>query len=149
MDDREKLIELLEQKCHDDWYSNEEIADHLIANGVTVSGEIEELRADNERLREMWAKAVSDLSKTKVQRWIPFAERLPEEDGEYLVWFDRNMFEHYAEVRHFAKDGETVDEYDLHHEKNVWYYYDSEWGYVACLNVTHWMPLPEPPKEDE
>lgn len=84
-----------------------------------------------------------------VQRWIPVAERLPEEDGEYLVWFGRNVFESYAEVRYFAKDGEAVDKYDLRHEKNVWYYYDSEWGYVACRNVTHWMPLPEPPKEDE
>lgn len=128
MDDREKLIELIQDGIRkglrargDDRldYSFEVVADHLIANGVTV------------------------------QRWIPVTERLPEEDGEYLVWFGRNMFEHYAEVRYFAKDGEAVDKYDLRHEKNVWYYYDSEWGYVACCNVTHWMPLPEPPKEGE
>ncbi|MBQ2269723.1 MAG: DUF551 domain-containing protein [Bacteroidaceae bacterium] len=123
MVDREKLIKLLHEANHEFDIGcdpvkpySHVVADYLIANGVTV------------------------------QRWIPVAERLPEEDGEYLVWFGRNMFEHYAEVRHFAKDGETVDEYDLHNEKNVWYYYDSEWGYVACLNVTHWMPLPEPPK---
>ena len=33
---REKLIELLEGKVYDEWYGNEEIADHLLANGVIV-----------------------------------------------------------------------------------------------------------------
>lgn len=36
MNERERLIELLNQKCYDDWYSNEDIADHLLANGVTI-----------------------------------------------------------------------------------------------------------------
>lgn len=35
--DREKLIELLNELVYDDWYSNQEIADHLIANGVTFA----------------------------------------------------------------------------------------------------------------
>ncbi len=36
MNDREKLIELLDEKCYDEWYGNDEIADHLLANGVIV-----------------------------------------------------------------------------------------------------------------
>lgn len=36
MNVREKLVELLDQFIYDDWYSSEEIADRLIANGVTV-----------------------------------------------------------------------------------------------------------------
>lgn len=50
---REKLIELLRDVQYLGGLE-EKIADHLIANGVTV------------------------------QRWIPVMERLPEEDGYYL-----------------------------------------------------------------
>lgn len=89
------------------------------------------------------AMAISALEKTK---WISVDDRLPEKDGEYLVWFGKSIFKQYAEVLSFAKDGDTVDKYDLHNEKNVWFYDDSEWGYVACHDVTHWMLLPQPPK---
>ena len=36
MDVREKLVELLDRFVFDDWYSNGDIAEKLIANGVTV-----------------------------------------------------------------------------------------------------------------
>ena len=36
MDVREKLVELLDRFVYDDWYSNNYIAEKLIANGVTV-----------------------------------------------------------------------------------------------------------------
>ena len=36
MDVREKLMGLLDRFVYDDWYSNGEIAEKLIANGVTV-----------------------------------------------------------------------------------------------------------------
>ena len=36
MDVREKLVELLDQFVYDEWYGNDEIADNLIAHGVTV-----------------------------------------------------------------------------------------------------------------
>ena len=36
MDVRKKLVELLDRFVYDDWYGNDEIADKLIANGVTV-----------------------------------------------------------------------------------------------------------------
>jgi hypothetical protein len=37
MNVKEKLVELLDRFVYDDWYSSEEIADSLIANGVTVA----------------------------------------------------------------------------------------------------------------
>ena len=82
-----------------------------------------------------------------VQKWIPVTERLPEKDGYYLV--AKKIFNNsiYQEVLSFAKDGRKVDKYDFHRGwKNVWYYYDSECGHLTIDNVTHWMPLPEPPK---
>ena len=37
MNDKEKLLKLFDTfGVYDDWYSNEEIVDYLIANGVTV-----------------------------------------------------------------------------------------------------------------
>lgn len=66
MTDREKLIEL-QMQAKLGW-TKAEFADHLIANGVTVSSEIEELRADNKRLREMWAHTFSELSKCNAEK---------------------------------------------------------------------------------
>ena len=49
---REKLIELIEQKYY---CSIEELADHLIANGVTLDNQV------------------------AISKWIPVTERLPED----------------------------------------------------------------------
>ena len=39
MNVREKLIELLDRFVYDEWYGNDDIADKLISNGVTVQSE--------------------------------------------------------------------------------------------------------------
>ena len=36
MDVREKLVDILDRFVYDDWFSNDDIADKLISNGVTV-----------------------------------------------------------------------------------------------------------------
>ena len=92
------------------------IVDALIANGVTV------------------------------QEWISVKDRLPEKDGAYLVTTNSFGDRQSVKFRWFAKDGETVDAHDLAGQKDVWYLYDSECGYVSIKTVTHWMPLPLPPK---
>ena len=79
--------------------------------------------------------------------WISVKERLPDCNGKFLVhkmvWNSSIISTLY-----FAKDGEKICEYDLKGAKDVWYDYDCEWGYFSVDSVTHWMPLPEPPKED-
>ena len=91
-------------------------ADHLIANGVTI------------------------------QEWIPVSERLPEEDGKYLV-FEQSGGRTVTSILQFAKDARKVNRYDFKGRwKNAWYEYDSEWGHYTVDSVTHWMPLPTPPK---
>ena len=122
MDVREKLVELLNEAFFDynhgkgDSYIPKNFADHLVSNGVTV------------------------------QEWISVKDRLPENDGSYLVTLNSFGGRKYINVRWFAKDGEAVDEYELAGQENVWYYHDSEWGYISIDSVTHWMPLPQPPK---
>ena len=88
---REKLIELLSQVQYLGGLE-EKIADHLIANGVTV------------------------------QQWIPVSERLPEPLTQVLSY------------GHGCFEGNMVD-------GGIW---DSE--YYSEYSVTHWMPLPQPPK---
>ncbi len=122
---REKLIEVLggfdiwHKPMKECWMPEavERLADHLIANGVTV------------------------------QKWIPVTERLPEQDGKYLVC--KNLFgDVYIKTVWFAKDARKVDKFDFRCRwKNVWYDYDNEWGHYEVGAVTHWMPLPEPPEE--
>lgn len=100
------------------------------------------------------AKVIEDAYMTlkngvTVQKWIPVSEP-PKKDGRYLV--AKKIFNKivWQEVLSFAKDGRKVDKYDFHRGwKNVWYRYDGEWGYLTIDNVTHWMPLPEPPTTNE
>ena len=86
-----------------------------------------------------------EKGKRDALKWIPVTERLPDSDGKYLVSKDLWGIPCISTLR-FAKDGENVCAYDLKGEKNVWYEYDSEYGYYPVNSVTHWMPLPEPPK---
>jgi hypothetical protein len=74
MDVREKLVELFDDfGVRDDWYTNGEIADHLIANGVTV----QEWISVKDRLPIEEAKAYE-------QEWC-------EEYCEFLVMIERGL----------------------------------------------------------
>ena len=74
------------------------------------------------------------LSKTeKTTQWIPVTERLPETPGEYMVayhpcYWDRVHDEIKVGLDSFR--GKT------------------SWAKKKYQRVTHWMPLPEPPKEE-
>ena len=84
--------------------------------------------------------------RARVQEWISVEDRLPEIDGADLGTTNVVSELQNVKTRWFAKDGEMVDAYDLAGQKDVWYLYDIECGYVSIKTVTHWMPLPEPPK---
>ena len=79
-------------------------------------------------------------------KWIPVSERLPEQDGKYLV-FEQSGGRTMIDTLRFAKDARKIDRYDFGRRwKNAWYGYDSEWGHYTVNSVTHWMPLPTPPE---
>lgn len=68
-----------------------------------------------------------------IQKWIPVTERLPECDN-FLVALANGMV---GEA--FLMDGDFY-----------WQEVAASWEYENPLkSVTHWMPLPEPPKEVE
>ena len=69
-----------------------------------------------------------------VGEWISVKDRLPEKPGRYLCWFGKNTFAVGASIVPYIPD--------LH-------WFASLESLERYENVTHWMPLPEPPKEDE
>lgn len=90
----------------------------------------------------MLAEALYNAGYRK-QEWISVEDELPEIAGKYLiarktvygnliniVWYDTNY------------NGGNDDMIG----KSVWYMFDGDWGDYEIPNVTHWMPLPEPPK---
>lgn len=92
MDTKEKLVELLDRFVYDEWYGNDEIADELISNGVTV------------------------------QEWISVGDRLPEDSATVLVCHKNGLV-----------------------TTNAWL--GAHWWFKDERNpITHWMPLPQPPK---
>lgn len=66
--------------------------------------------------------------------WISVEDRLPDKNGQYLCWFGKNRMAKgaaiatYLEMRKSFGSLESLETYP---------------------NVTHWMPIPEPPKEEE
>lgn len=109
MTDKEKLVELLWQ-CVDIDTPFGEIADHLIANGVTF------------------------------QKWIPVAERLPEDLKENK---DKKIIPCLVAYPPY-RNGRLVTQFRQRK-------YDADYGWywpkMGGMNITHWMPLPEGPKE--
>ncbi len=81
--------------------------------------------------------------------WISVKDRLPEKKDSYLVVED--LFgDKIEKICGFTKNLSDVSFVDFDGNTNPgWYDYDSEYGYFEVQNVTHWMPLPEPPKEEE
>lgn len=93
---------------------------------------------------DYWAGLIADCllaHGVTVQEWIPVTERLPDADSNYIVV--------------------ACDE-GCPYGEGIWYdtvvvvaeYYHGSWTWCESgteydLNglVTHWMPLPEPPKE--
>ena len=91
---------------------------------------------------------MSDFTESK---WISVKDRLPDKNGEYLCC----KFNKYVDILYFVNDFEPlksvdgwkyIEEVVGFYEPNNYVY--SEDSYSQVKNVTHWMQLPELPKED-
>jgi hypothetical protein len=98
---------------------------------------IDELEADNERLRKGWAEAISAYSKENslIPRWIPVTERLPEPETDVLTFCCGNI---------------DILTYRYNRRGLACFMFRDDCGYwkETFGKITHWMPLPEPPKEE-
>ena len=168
---REKLIELiginhecpdgrnpfLEESCSTCPYGKadncgaEMIADRLIANGVTLANQV-----------------ASNSKYLASSEWIPVSERLPKSGVHVLLCCEivsgGNVYKRYVCDGYYAKryteqvfnnSGDIACEYneedDEYYLEEGWYEVIKNWddynSIVIGDFVTHWMPLPEPPKE--
>ena len=73
-------------------------------------------------------------------KWIPVAERLPELKTKVLIYGGN----HPIWVNGVKKPMPAIHTGYTRGEDEGWFTWDE--SYVIS-NVTHWMPLPEPPKE--
>ena len=149
MIDKGKLVELLRGAYGTSFnapylseHELEPLANHLIANGVTFAEDI------------------------KVPtKWISVEERLPEAEQIVLVSCKQNGRRYQClafyvpkkwlrEQSNFNWDYEACDEYceeaDDYYVNEGWYERIYNWDDYNAVGigdfVTHWMPLPEPPK---
>ena len=115
---REKLIEILRKPIfpHELVDPIEAVADYLLDSGVTV------------------------------QEWIPVSERLPDVCDSYLVVVKYK----YAWETEYNIDTDVAtflpyDDPDAYID-NRWNTYNDWDEGQQYIHITHWMPLPEPPK---
>ena len=85
---------------------------------------------------EELSKSLDDMNEANIAlygalpKWIPVTERLPEKDGAFITAY--------------SKGGVSQNWYmPFHHGGGKWYQNSEDTG-----EVTHWMPLPQPPKEE-
>ena len=114
----EKLIERL-----DDWEGCDAIykGKFVEANCRIASRLLEEAASALEQLQ-----AETERLKAQMPRWIPVEERLPMPDENPVLVYD------YSGVG------------------MAWYSSTMGWMYMTglgCVDITHWMHLPQPPKE--
>lgn len=109
---------------------------YLIGCGPKATTEnVEAVRLSIEALREKAER-----------RWIPVTERLPEKEGAYLCFVGAPYYMPIRVMKYQPKDlvaGASSNE-------KLWR--DSTYEgspYVYDWFVEYWMPLPEPPKEEE
>lgn len=154
---RDKLIELIASKvCDtyseacDEWlphdcgkcYANNchiaEIADHLIANGVAFD-------ADNS-VGDKSIPTADKLSSIAEQKWIPVTDRLPEVASKHK--YGRSAYAKSIRVlcTCVQKDGKKMVKEGY---CELWNDYPKPiWKIPGTIDsVTHWMYMPELPKE--
>ncbi len=102
--------------------------DKLIAHGVTVQDKTE---ISDELLKQLRNAPITILHEEPtielVQQWISVKDRLPENGKKVLVYCKENKNDYEI--------GAYSDTYMGFFVRQTWY-----------ENITHWMPLPEPPK---
>ena len=75
------------------------------------------------------------------EQWISVKERLPDEEGKYLVILYNGTT---LDVLYFYKRYPYCNK-GIRTDRPVWCGYD-DYGDFEVKSVTHWRPLPEPPE---
>ena len=131
---------------------------------------IQDLRRENENLRAEleWKQKEIELARRHARQWISVEDRLPESGVHVLLCCEVHRYGdefvgkyvcdgYYAEANKIVAYGASSDYACDYSEEDDEFYLCEGWYEVIknCDNfnsvavedfVTHWMPLPEPPK---
>lgn len=99
----------------------------------------------------MFANGYNTATLAAWPQWISVKERLPEKRGFYLV---ANPVPHgmktFVYIAIYATDLQELDRYNFEGEhRSGWCVYSGDAGHIEHKGVTHWMPLPEPPRKED
>lgn len=111
-----------------EWETPITLGDDLAEAADRIDNQNAHIAALQQEIEKLWAQ---------VPRWTPVAERLPSGDNQVLVVVSGKPKENITlagavELATLYSDGWCLE---------TW----PEW---TGANVTHWMPLPEPPEEE-
>lgn len=88
-----------------------------------------------------------EKGKQDAVKWIPVTERLPEVVDSYLVVVKCKY--DWEKEYDIDVDVATYNPYEKAYIDDCWNTYNDWNEGQQYIHVTHWMPLPEPPKEVE
>ena len=107
--------------------------------------EIDRLRSENEDLAERIDELMDEIDELKKHEWTSVNDRLPEDEGYYLVRV------YYSDIEHCA-----FEVYGWYKGSFIYWAGGMELpvginthGENIPMKVTHWMPLPEPPEVED
>ena len=124
-------------------------ADALMVWLVNMLNEFDDENDPYEIKREMFHAVLAKTRKMPtVDRWISVNDRLPKINERVLV-FGVGKYEHFVGSTMTAitcmSDANPID----CRLKTQPYWLEPWQYYLTDYEITHWMPLPEPPKEDD
>ena len=130
---RETIIEELGEEIAAGDESDEE--DALINKGLKIA------------LKDIKRQPVADVQ--PINLLVKVEERVPDVSGNYLCYLATGEFE----VLYFDR-GIEDSEHNIKYPFGVWNTYPSDDGgecreWIEVLEVTHWQPLPEQPKDGD
>lgn len=102
------------------------------------------VKMELEEYKETIVPALMEKIQELEQRWIPVTEQLPEDD------LPKNSMVKQIKVLTALKSSNGSRTVRSQMRYRMTWYTSAPWAWKCSgSEITHWMPLPEPPKEEE